>query len=261
MQENRIIRYIRDAFYGRVYQSLAILFCVLFGLAMIANTQLGGEAEWFLYAGLLHSGAKLYADLHLPLQPLFVLETDAWIQLFGIKCLVTEIPSIFHVLVFCLGIFLILRESDWPDWQKAIVLASAFLISIECIAYRFDDFHVLAEIFTFYSLVLLLMIARADTARRQFGLAAGLGILSGLTITTRLNDGTALLVAAGICLLVLARKRKLILVSLFVVAAALTVVLVVKLTGDSFSDYVSNSVIKAAGAKGGLVQDQTAAKS
>ena len=31
----------------------------------------------------------------------------------------------------------------------------------------------------------------------------------------------------------------------------MTVVVVVKLTGDSLSDYVSNSIIKAAGAKGG----------
>jgi hypothetical protein len=251
MQGNRIVGYIRDAFSGKVYQCLAILFCVLFGIAMIANTQMGGEAEWFWYASLLHGGAKLYADLHLPLQPLFVLEMDAWMQLFGVKCLVTETPSVIHVFVFCLGIFLILRESDWPDWQKAIVLASAFLICIQCTAYRFDDYHVTADIFIFYSLVLLLMIARVEPVRRQFGLAAGLGVLSGLTITTRLNDGTALMVAAGICLLVLARKKKLVLVSLFVVAAALTVVLVVKLTGDSFSDYFSNSVIKAAGAKGG----------
>jgi hypothetical protein len=251
MRGNKIIRYIRDAFCGRVYQSLAILFCVLFGIAMIVNTQLGGEATWFWYASLLHSGARLYADLHLPLQPLYALETDAWMQLFGIKCFVTETPSVIHILAFCLGIFLILRESDWPDWQKAIVLASAFLIGIESAAYRIDDYHMTADTFILYSLVLLLMIARADAARRQFGLTAGLGILSGLTITTRLNDGTALLVAAGICLLVLARKRKLILVSLFIVAAGLTVVFVVKLTGDSFSDYVSNSVIKAAGAKGG----------
>jgi hypothetical protein len=172
-------------------------------------------------------------------------------QLFGIKCVVTETPSVIHILAFCLGLFLILRESDWPDWQKAIVLASAFLIGIECAAYRIDDYHMTADTFILYSLVLLLMIARTDAAQRQFGLTAGLGVLSGLTITTRLNDGTALLVAAGICLLVLARKRKLILVSLFIVAAALTVIFVVKLTGDSFSDYVSNSVIKAAGAKGG----------
>src|SRR5260370_36970979 len=94
VRANRIIRDVRNAFHGRVYQSLAILFCVLFGIAMIANTQMGGEAWWFWYASFLHSGAKLYADLHLALQPLFVLETDAWMQLFGIKCLVTEIPSV-----------------------------------------------------------------------------------------------------------------------------------------------------------------------
>jgi hypothetical protein len=251
MQENTFIRYIRAAFSGRVYQSLAILFCVLFGIAMIANTQMGGEAEWFWYARLLNSGAKLYADLHLALQPLYVLETDVWMQLFGIKCLVTEIPSVIHVLVFCLGIFLILQESDWPDWQKAIVLASAFLICIECTAYRFDDYHITADTFIFYSLVLLLKLAKTEAARRQLGFAAGLGILSGLTITTRLNDGAALLVATGVCLLFLARTRKLIVASLFVVAAGLTVILVVKLTGDSLSDYASNSIIKAAGAKGG----------
>jgi hypothetical protein len=251
MRGRKILRRIRDAFSGKVYQSLAILFCVLFGIAMIVNTQLSGEAEWFWYARLLHNGAKLYADLHLPLQPLFVLETDAWIRLFGIKCLVTEIPSVIHVVIYCLGIFLILRESDWPDWQKAMVLASAFLICIECIAYRFDDFHVLTEIFIFYSLVLLLMIARAAEVQRLFGLVAGLGILSGLTITTRLTDGVALLVAAGICLLVLVRNRKLVLLTLFVSVAALTVVFVVKLSGDSLSDYVANSIVGAAGAKGG----------
>jgi hypothetical protein len=251
MPGNKIIRHLRDAFHGRVYQSLAVVFCVLFGLAMIANTQLGGEAEWFWYANLFHGGAKLYADLHLALQPLFVLETNAWMQLFGIKCLVTEIPSVIHVVVFCLGIFLILRESDWPDWQKAIVLAGAFLICVECTAYRFDDFHVMADTFIFYSLVLLLMLAKAKTASRQRGLAIGLGVLSGLTITTRLNDGAALLVAVGVCLLFLARKKKLVVAVLFLVAAALTVVFVVKLTGDSLSDYASNSIIKAAGAKGG----------
>jgi hypothetical protein len=251
MRANRIIRYIHERFDGKAYQSLAILFCVLFGVAMIVNTQLAGEAWWFWYATFFHGGAKLYADLHLALQPLYVLQTNAWMQLFGIKCLVNEIPSVIQVFLFCLAIFLILQESDWPDWQKAIVLTSAFLICLECTAYRFDDYHITADTFIFYSLALLLMMARADAAWQQSRLGAGLGILSGLTITTRLNDGVALLVAAGICLLFLAKRRKLVVVSLFVVAAALTVVFVVKLTGDSLSGYVSNSVIRAAGAKGG----------
>jgi hypothetical protein len=251
MRENRIIRYIRGVFDGRVYQSLAILFCVLLGLAMIANTQLAGEAAWFWYATLFHRGAKLYADLHLALQPLFILEMDLWMKLFGIKCLVTETPSVIHLLILCMGIFLLLRESDWPDWQKAILLASTFVLWISGDSYRFDDYHVTTESFILYTLVLLLWVAKADSVRRQFIFSVAMGVLCGFTITSRINDGAALLAATGLSLLVLARKRKLIVFSLFVATSALTVILVIKATGDSFSDYLSNSLFRAAGSKGG----------
>jgi hypothetical protein len=218
---------------------------------MIVNNQMVGEATWFWYATLFHNGAKLYADLHLALQPLLILETDAWMKLFGIKCLVTEIPSVLHLLVLCLGLFLLLRESDWPDWQKAIVLASAFVLWIVGSSYRFDDYHVTAENFILYSVVLLLLLAKADSARRQFVLAAAMGVLCGFTISSRINDGAALLVAAGVCLLVLVRTRKIIVCSLFVATSALTAVLVIMSTGDSFSDYLSNSLFRAVGSKGG----------
>jgi len=251
MRENRIIRYICNAFYGGGYQSLAILFCVLLGLAMIVNTQLAGEATWFWYANLFHNGAKLYADLHLALQPLLILEMDVWMKLFGTKCLVTEIPSVLHLLVLCLGLFLLLRESDWPDWQKAIVLASAFVLWVAGPSYRFDDYHVTTESFILYSLVMLLLLARTDSAPRQFVLAAAMGVLCGFTITSRINDGAALLAATVVCLLVLARKRKLLVSSLFVVTSALTAVLVVESTGDSLSDYLSTSLFRAVGSKGG----------
>jgi hypothetical protein len=251
MRENRIIRYICNAFYGRGFQSLAILFCVFLGLAMIVNTQLSGEATWFLYATLFHHGAKLYADLHLALQPLLILEMDVWMNLFGTKCLVTEIPSVLHLFVLCLGIFLLLRESDWPDWQKAIVLASAFVLWVAGKSYRFDDYHVTTESFILYSLVMLLLLAKTDSARRQFALAAAMGILCGFTITSRINDGAALLAATAVCLLVLARKRKLTVSGVFIVTSLLTAILVVESTGDSLSDYLSNSLFRAVGTKGG----------
>jgi hypothetical protein len=251
MRENRIIRYICNGFYGRGYQSLAILFCLLLGLAMIVNTQLSGEATWFWYATLFRHGAKLYADLHLALQPLLILEMNVWMKLFGTKCLVTEIPSVLHLLVLCLGMFLLLRESDWPDWQKAIVLASAFVLWVAGTSYRFDDYHVTTESFILYSSVMLLLLAKTDSARRQFALAAAMGVLCGFTITSRINDGAALLVTTVVCLLVLSRERKLIVSSLFVVTSALTAVLVVESTGDSLSDYLSNSLFRAVGSKGG----------
>jgi hypothetical protein len=251
MREDRIICRIRDAFSGRMYQNLAILFCVLFGLAIIVNVELAGNPMWFWYAALFHGGAKLYADLHLALQPLFVLETDAWMQLAGHKVLAMEILSVIHLVALCLGMKLLVRESTWPDWQKGILLASTFLVFTNFTAYLYDDYHVVMDIFWIYSYVLLLMLAKVDDRARQLGLAAALGVLSGLAVTLRINDGAALLAGTGVCLLVLARKNKLIVAGLFTIVAALTGVLIVKLTGDSFSDYVSNSIIKAAGSKGG----------
>ena len=58
-----------------VYQNLMFLFCVLFGLAMIANVQPAGDGVWFWYSWFFLGGKHLYADMHLALQPLFVLET------------------------------------------------------------------------------------------------------------------------------------------------------------------------------------------
>jgi hypothetical protein len=229
---------------------MAIAFCVLFAIAMILNTQMGGEALWFYYASLLHQGLKLYADLHFALQPLFVLEMDAWMGIFGTSTIATEIPSVFHALALCIAIFLILQESDWPDWQKAIVLAAAFVLSVFIGAYRFDDFHTTTDSFILFSLAALFRISRTDSIRRQFILATALGVLSAFAIATRLNDGVALLATVLVSLPFLVRRQKLLTAGLVLIAAALTWALVVRLTGDSFSAYVSNSIIRAAGAKG-----------
>ena len=125
-----LARHLRELFHGRLYQSLAVLFCLLFGVAMVLNNQMGGEAMWFWYSTLFHSGAKLYADLHLALQPLFVLETDVWMRIFGSTLIAYEFPSILHILAACFAMFLVLRESDWPDWQKAVVLAGSFALTV-----------------------------------------------------------------------------------------------------------------------------------
>ena len=234
-----------------MYQGLAILLCLLLGVAMILNNQMGGEAMWFWYATTFHHGVRMYSDLHIALQPLFILMTDAWMSLFGQRLAVTQLPSLLEICAMCAGLLLVLRESVWPDWQKGIVLLGAFGLTVSGHSYRFDDYHVVAENLILYSLLILLVLARTNLARRQFLLVAVLGLLCGLTITTRLTDGAALLVSAGICLPFLLRERRLASVALFAAAAALTVVIVVKLTGDTMSAYLSSSIFRAAGSKGG----------
>src|SRR5436305_2850713 len=63
----------------RRWQVFAVVFCVLFGSIFILNVHPIGDGLWFWYAILLRNGQRLYADMHLPLQPLFVLLT-AWTQ-------------------------------------------------------------------------------------------------------------------------------------------------------------------------------------
>ncbi len=247
-QQNRRIGRIRDVF---GIQGVAILCCFALGVAMVMNTQLGGEAMWYWYATVFHNGAKLYSGLHTPLQPLFLLLTDAWMVMFGHKVMVTEIPSVLQILGLSFGMFLILRESSWPKWQKAIVLLGSFVLTVVGNSYRFDDYHVLAEEFVMYSLFLLLWLAREQDARRKVILAGALGVVCGLATTTRVTDGVALLVSSAICLPFLLRSKRAVSVASLIVFAALTVLFVVHLTGDSFSVYISSTVFRAAASKGG----------
>ena len=234
-----------------LYQILAIALCVLLGAAMILNNQMGGEAMWFWYARTFHHGVRLYSDLHIALQPLFILMTDAWMNLFGVRLAVTQIPSLLEILIMCAGLLLVLRESDWPDWQKGIVLLGAFTLTVTGHSYRFDDYHVLAENLLLYSFLVMLVLARTTAVRKQMLLSAVLGLFGGLMFTTRLTDGAALIAAAVLCVPFLVRGRRLASVGLLVAVAALTVVVVVQLTGDTMSAYLSSSIFRAAGSKGG----------
>lgn len=236
---------------GSLLQNLVFVFCLLFGLTLIFSTQAAADGGWFWYATFLRSGQHLYSGLHLALQPLFVLETSACLGLFGKGWLVMKIPAVLHMAAFALGFFLLVRQANASGAEKAIVLACAFFASISFEAYRFDDYHVLSDCFELYSLIALLALAKAATPRKTLVLTVLLGLLSGLAITNRLNDGGALLIGAGLGILCLAPARKLLSAALFAVSAALTVLFVVRLTGDSFHDYIMSTVFKAVGDKGG----------
>lgn len=232
-------------------QTLTFLFCVLFGVAMIANTQSAGDGGWFWYATLLHGGKLLYSGMHLALQPLFVLETEFFLSLLGKGWLVSKVPAVLHVAAYCVALLVLVRRSNLSDGQKAIILGCAFFVSICFEAYRFDDYHVLADCFQLYSLAALLQLQKAASLRTGLLLAAILGILTGLALTTRLNDGAALFVGVAIAIACLAPSKRFVSLGFFTLAAALTVVGVVRLTGDSLHDYATYSIFKAAASKGG----------
>jgi len=232
-------------------QTAAFALCVVFGLALIANTQTAAEGDWFWYSSFFREGKRLYADLHLALQPLFVLETSAFMAVVGKGWLASKIPAVLHLVADCVAILLLVRKSNLSDARKAIVLACTFFVSISFEAYQFNDYHVLADCFVLYSLVALLSLNVSSSRRRTLSLAAILGVLSGMTLTTRLNDGAALFVGVFLATLCLAPSKRLLALLLYCLTTALAVVFVVFLTGDSLHDYAMYSIFKSAGSKGG----------
>ena len=234
------------------YQAWMFAICILFGVVLILNTTSANEGVWYWYAVLLNGGKRLYTDLHLPLQPFFVLESAGFLKLLGNGWLVSKIPALAHLLVYALSLLLVIRYSDWPDLQKAVVLGCAFLGSITSRLERFDDYHLIADSFQIYSVVLLLVLHKSTSLRRNLLIVAALGVLSGLSITTRANDGAALLLAIAIAISCLALFKRLVSLVLFVVVAALTVIYIVHLTGDSLSIYATSTMFRAAGLKGGV---------
>ena len=238
------------------FQVAAIAMCMLLGAAMVLNNQMGGEAMWFWYATTFHRGLRLYADLHIALQPLFVLLVDGWMRMFGERLWVTQIPSLLEIGLMAAGTWLVLRESGYGkpglrDWEKGIVLLGTFALTVSGHSYRFDDYHVLTENLILYALLLLLWLARATGVRRQMVLVGGLGLVAGLSFTTRVTDGAALVSSSMILLPLLLRQRRAVSVVLFLVVAAVTVMAVVSLTGDTLGAYLSSSILRAAGSKGG----------
>jgi hypothetical protein len=236
------------------WQILAALFCVAFGIALILNIHPAGDGMWFWYAILLRSHHRLYADLHLALQPLFVLETALFQTLFGKSWLASKIPAVLQLITYCYGVMLVNRYSHWKDWQKAIVFTSVFALIIYLNFYRFDDYHITTECFQIYSIYLLLRLHERTSSQRTLGILAILGVLSGLAIANRLNDGAALLLAVAIAVAFLVRSRKLLSVTIVCSVAIVTLLGVVLATGDSVHSWIAYSIVGAAAIKGGTGQ-------
>jgi hypothetical protein len=234
------------------YQLWMFVFCILFGLVLIANTMSANEGVWFWYAAFLNGGKHLYSDMHLPLQPYYVLESAGFMALLGNGWLISRLMAVAHLLAYALSLLLVARYSDWSDLQKAAIFGCAFFVSIASRLERFDDYHLIADSFQVYSIVLLLMLQKSTNSRRSLWIVGGLGVLSGLSLTTRANDGAALMLAVAIAISCLAPFKRLVSLILFASIAALTLIFIVHLTGDSLSAFATNTIFKAAGLKGGV---------
>lgn len=226
-------------------QIVAAGFCFLFGLCLIANTQLAADGNWYWYAQAMFRGVHLYKDLKLALQPFFVLETKLFLSLLGNGWLAGKLPAVIHLAAMVVGMLAVSLRFRGSDLHKSLLLVSCFFITIHFEMYRFDDYHVVGDVICIWS-VWLLLEERLGSLTVLI-----LGTLCGIAFSNRITDGAALLLAVTICLFFAATDRRWLKLPILLFAAVAAWVLVVTFTGDRFSDYLASSIFHAAGAKGG----------
>lgn len=238
--------------FSRLLPGLTTAGCIAFGVSLIANTQLACDGGWFWYAVLHHAGTRLYRDLHLVLQPLAVLETEWWMSLVGKGWIVSKIPAVLHLVAFATGIALVAAKSKLAGIPRALLIACVFFVGIHFEAYRFDDYHVMADVLLTFSMLLLLKLNEAQNGGSNLKLAVASGFLSGLAIVTRLTDGMTLCLSTALALAYLVRTKRAAFLTAFFCVTSLVVLGIVILTGDSLRDYATATLLHAAGPKGGL---------
>ncbi len=237
---------------SRIMQHCAFGFCVIFGFLLISQVQVAGDGMWYWYAVLLNSGHHLYRDLHLPLQPLYPLLVAGTLRALGPGWIVSKLPAVVFMVLYAAALWRIVRALPGNDFQRAAAILLGFGMPLLFDASRFDDYHVLTDTFAAYSILLLLRLTREERMRSLATHAAALGVLSGLATVSRLNDGVFLALAVALVLFGFARERRLATVALFAGVAATIALSIVLLTGDTIQDWATNSIFRAAGAKGGV---------
>lgn len=235
---------------NNLFQTLAFVYCILFGLALIANIEPPNDGMWYWYSFFLNSGKRLYADMHLPLQPLYILETSAFTAVLGKGWLLSRIPAVLHLVAYCLALGLLVRQTKLSDAYKAILFTCSFFVSTAFGAIIFGDYHVLADCFVLYSLLALLSLRTSSSVRHSLELAAILGTLSGLAVSTRVNDGAALFLGVFLAIACLAPSKRLLSLLLFSLSTGFIILVILSFTGDSLHDYVQSTIFRAAAIKG-----------
>ena len=236
---------------GRRWQTAAAVGSFVLGLLMIVNTHPVGDGMWFWYGCLFREHKLLYTDMHLPLQPLFVLLT-AWGQrVFGESWLGSKGLAVVQLGVFCWALWLVAGRMAWKDWERGAVLGGSFVLTVTAGYFRFDDYHVTGYCCVVLSLYLLLRLAEEKRPGRALGVCGLLGVLAGLSLANRLNDGAALAAGSGLLVLVLARRMRWVGLGLVLAGAAGTLLAAVLATGDTLRAWRLESMVRAAAIKGG----------
>jgi len=230
---------------------LTPLLCLAFGLACLLFVLGPGDGTWILYAREMAEGHRIYSDLALNQQPLFPLLSYAGIEMspggiLGDRLIFFPLVGMHVVLIF-----LISRRAARSALLGAALTFATYFTAIHFEAFRYDDYHAVAQSFVLASLYLSLRYTEGEMRPDRFAVVQG--ALAAGAFLTRVNEGVA--IAAAVALVVLARHgisratARLVLVGAAGAVGAFASVLL--LIGETPFTWFNQTLVVASEAKGG----------
>jgi len=230
---------------------LTSLLCFLFGCLLLFTVVAAGDGTWFFYAQSFLKGQRLYSDLHLVQQPVFILVNALGISIFGSSFYGQKVIFLIVLGFYVTFIYLLVAKSKQSQLFKAILFLFVFFISIHFEAYRFDDYHVFTNTLVLMNLYFLINYIENDNGNSKEIYIYLSGVVLALCILTRVTDGFMLIISTY--LLYLYRWKPTLLRDFFINFSSMILVLcaIFIMINEDVSTWLSSTIIDAAGSKGG----------
>jgi hypothetical protein len=243
-------RKIKINFLKNHYSLLAPIGCFLFGVVLLFTVIAAGDGTWFFYAQDFLNGKKIYTDLHLVQQPLFILINALGISMFGTSFYAQKVIFVPILVCYLLFSYLLVIKAGKGELFRTALFFFFFFVGIHFEAYRFDDYHVFANMLIVLVVWLLINYLNEDCQYRKLIFIAT-GCAVAMCILTRVNDGLLLMASASL-LFSLHRKPGYVLgFILYIISIVAVLAFVLIIIDESVYSWLHSTVIDAMASKGG----------
>ena len=145
----------------------------------------------------------MYSQLGMTAQPIFPLTNILGISIFGNSLIGQKFIFVILLAAYINSLYLLVSLISANGFYKFILFNAIFFSGIHFEAYRFDDYHVLANSFVMYS---IFCCYRYLQTNKLFYVIC-FGVLSTLTVLTRVNQGLAVILSLGFVLLICNKNK------------------------------------------------------
>ena len=249
-KKNKSLQFVKNH-----YSALAAILACFFGAYLLFSVIGAGDGMWFFYAKDFLAGRRLFSDLNLLQQPVFILINAIGISVFTQSYIAQKLVFVPILMLYVFSSYLLVNKSSSGQLFKTALFLCFFFTGIRFEAYRFDDYHAFVNMMSILMILIFMVYLSDDISKKRsiiLSLAAGLVVT--ICILTRLNDGLILFFSSMLFYLLRRKSGYFIDLLLFLFSSVITFFVVLWVINENIFTWFSSTIVTASSAKGGIQQ-------